>query len=313
MSTDARTLLLVGARGFVGPWITRAARAEGWRVIAASRRLVPAADGVETVSVDVNDTAALRPLVARSGAIVYNAAYLPGSYANPSDAEACVRVNALALLGVLELATSCGAKPVIYLSTGQGYFDSGRPAHEGDVLFPSHAAPYYLGSKLLGDLYAEHYRIAKALPVTVLRLGALYGPGQTRGVVARFVERVQAGQCLEIQHGGRHASDLTFVGDAADAAMRVLACKALGVFNIGSGRLTTVLEAARWIVAAAGRDESCLVMQPSAGVAPVGFAALDVTRARHELGYVPTPPQEGLARTVREWSPGGHGPISVPN
>ena len=302
MSVAGRNLLLVGAGGFVGPWLARAALVAGWSVTGLSRRATANyGPDYKHVSADATEITACRACVDRADAIIYSAAYIPVNVSDPAEAEACLRHNAQAPLAMLGLLSD-RPRPFVYISGAQGYQTTGRLAVEGDPLFPSGHAPFYLASKLLGDIYAEHYRLAHGMPAAVLRVGSIYGPGQRRGMIAHFTEQARAGRRISLKNGGRHQADLTFVGDVGLAAVQVLERRAEGIFNIGSGCATSALEAARRIAAAAGRSDKILEIEPDiTGALTRGFAALDIKRAERELGYVPTSPAVGLSRTVKEW------------
>lgn len=304
MSSD-RQVLLVGAGGFVGTWIRRALLAAGWHVIGLTRGALPGPGGnagnFTPVLADATDLGACGLWIDRADAVVFSAAHIPRDHASAAEARACMELNAFTPLEYLRRLAP-RPRPFVYISGAQGYRVSGRPAHEGDLLFPAGRATFYLASKLMGDLYTEHGRLVLGLPACVLRAGSIYGPGQARGMVANFVRQALAGQELILQDGGRHTADLTFVGDVAAAAVASLARGARGIFNIGSGRATTAVEAAQHVVAAVGRGPELIRLGQLAGEGPRGFAALDISAAQRELDFIPTAPDDGLRRTVREWT-----------
>jgi UDP-glucose 4-epimerase len=302
MSISRRNLLLAGAGGFVGPWLARAALADGWSVTGLSRHATANyGPCYNHVAADVTEITTCRRCIDRADAVIYNAAYIPANFADPAETEACLLVNAQCLLTMLGLLVD-RPRPIVYISSAQAYQTTGRPASESDPVFPSGHAAFYLASKLLGDIYAEHYRLAHGMPASVLRVGSLYGPGQRRGMIAHFINQAQADRRITLKNGGRHQADLTFVGDVGSAAVEVLGCRAEGIINIGSGCATSALEAARLVVAAAGRSDGILEIEPETTAAFTGgFSALDITRAVRDLGFIPTPPAVGLGRTVKEW------------
>ena len=302
MSAAPQKLLLVGAGGFVGPWLARAALAAGWAVTGLSRRATDIyGTGYIAVAADATDVVACRPYVEAADAVIYNAAYIPANYSDATEAADCLSVNAQAPLAMLGLLAA-RPRPFVYISSAQGYVATGRPASEGDAVFPSGRAAYYLASKLLGDIFTEHYRLVHGVPTAVLRFGSLYGPGLKRGMVAHFVEQARTGRRITLQNGGRHQADVTFVGDAGFAMTAVLERRSEGIFNIGSGCATSALAVAQLVVTAAGRSSELLDIEPPDKMPDGGgFAALDIARAVRELGYVPTLPAAGLARTFREW------------
>lgn len=301
--TSRGRVLLVGAGGFVGPWLARGLCEAGWSVTGLSRRSIGAAlpeSVYRSVHADITDIASCRGWMDEADAIVFNAAYIPKNYAAVDEAETCLRVNALAPLAVLQ-ALAERPRPFLYISGAQGYAERDVPARESEALFPAHHATYYLGSKLLGDLYTEHHRLMHGIPAAVLRLGALYGPGLRTGMVASLIAQARRGGPVALQNGGKFASDLTYVGDAAQALTAALARGATGIFNIGTGRRTSALDAARLVIGSLGSDPNILSIEPPVSTAPTGFAALDIAHARAELGFTPTYVSEGIRQTVLAW------------
>ena len=301
--TKSPTVLLVGAGGFIGTWIRDALLADAWDVIGISRRdtIKGLLAGYTPVIGDATAIEVCEAWVNVADAIVYNAAHIPASQHSPADAESCLRVNALAPLAYLSRITQ-RPRPFIYISSGQGYCISHRPAREDDPFMPSGHAAFYLSSKLLGDIYMEHYRTMHGLPSTVLRIGSVYGPGQARGMVAQFVRNALAGNVTVVHNGGQYHSDLTFVGDVGQAVVAVLRRGGTGIYNIGTGQVTSALAAAKLVMKASGADESLLSVEPpTSGAENRGFGALDVTRAKTDLFFRPTTIEEGIFRTVRDW------------
>src|SRR5205085_1155443 len=109
-------------------------------------------------------------------------------------------------------------------------------AREDDPLYPAQQAPFYLSSKLTGEIYAEHFRLARGLPVTILRVSSPYGPYmKPRSLVARFVTQLRAGQPVEVADGGRYTVDLVHIDDVAQAVFLAVDRAADGIYNIGAG------------------------------------------------------------------------------
>src|SRR5690606_29099248 len=97
---------------------------------------------------------------------------------------------------------------------------------------------------------------------------------------------------------GTQTRDFVYVGDVVEALLAA-AGHSGGVFNVGTGRETTVLDLHRACAAAAGTDGEPTFDEPRLG--DVRRSVLDVSRAERELGWrARTSPADGLART-RDW------------
>lgn len=234
-----------------------------------------------------------------ASAVCHLAAFLPPSMASSAAARACLEVNALATLALLEAASRGGARRFVHVSSGNAYRAQDRPVSEEDPLYPSAKAPYYLASKLCGEIFASHFGETGALDVCVLRPSAIYGPSMPQaGLVPTFATRLRAGQPIDVTDGGVYTVDLVHVDDVVSAILAALENKASGAFNVGSGEASTPRGVAETLAEILGADRSLIRSVPPVGPPARGFSPLDVTRARHELGYRPRDLRTGLADYV---------------
>lgn len=230
-------------------------------------------------------------------ALVHLAAHLPARYGDPAEASRCLSINALGTLELLLGAVDAGVGRAVCLSTGNLYA-SPDAATEAAATYPSRRAPYYLASKLCGEIWASHLDQADRIEVVVLRPSAIYGPGMAGGVVKVFVDRLSTGQPVVLSDAGRYRSDLVFVGDVVQATITALQQPIRGVFNVGSGRATSVAELAEALVVLLSCDPGLVQPEPAGPDPAPGFAALDIQRALDAGLYVPTPLARGLAQTL---------------
>ena len=93
-------------------------------------------------------------------------------------------------------------------------------------------------------------------------------------------------------------SDLVFVEDVLQATWQVIEHSASGIYNIGSGQSHSILEVAQIIAEFTCASSDLLQVQTPNVAIRSGFSGLDVTKARTELGYEPTPLRAGLKRFV---------------
>ena len=92
-----------------------------------------------------------------------------------------------------------------------------------------------------------------------------------------------------------------FVGDVVDATERALLRDVHGIFNVGSGTTSSSFEIGEALVALTGASRDLLIVEaPASGAVPFGFAPLDVTRAREQLGYAPRAAKDALGAYV-DW------------
>ncbi len=302
-----RLALVTGASGFVGRRVVAALAARGWHVRAVSRAASSASGSspnVEHVTCDLRDTPSLAALVEGTAAVCHLAAFIPPNMADSSFAERCYEVNALASLRLAEATLAGAPRRFVLASSANAYAPRPHPVTEDEVPYPAARATYYLASKLTAELYLDHLARARGLPLTTLRLSAVYGPGMPEGaVVARFMALAAAGQPLTVRDGGLPATDFVWVGDVVALVVRAMERPEGGTFNAGSGEHTPLLALARAVQATYPERSVEIHVEPPAGEPAPSFAALDVGKARRTFEYAPKTLLEGLAafRRAKEY------------
>jgi UDP-glucose 4-epimerase len=297
-----KTLIITGATGFVGRHLAAAALNGGWAVRALVRQpeRLPRHRNLEAVVWEADKDAppdALRGV----DAIVHAAAFVPPDLSDPAFAEACMAVNAGGTLRLLQAAERAGAPRFVFFSSASCYAPSGIPVAEDAPLYPSARAPYYLCSKLAGEIYVAHRHKAGCLSTCSLRLSSVFGPGMSlREVVAIFARNLSAGQEIHLHGGGRQSSDFVHVEDVVQAALAAVTSTVEGALNIGGGQQVTIRELAAQMTDILGGDAHGLIREGNGTAPPSGYAGLNVGRAIRELGFRPLPLRDGLERYLAE-------------
>jgi UDP-glucose 4-epimerase len=205
------------------------------------------------------------------------------------------RVNLLGTIHVLEAARGHGAQVVLASTGGAIYGECDGPADEESPRRP--LAPYG-ASKLSAEEYLATYNRLYETGHIALRYGNVYGPRQDphgeAGVVAIFLGRLARGEPLRIFGDGRQTRDYVYVGDVVTATLA--AQGHAGVFNVGTGTETSVLDLAEACQSAAG--VSVETEHAAARPGELQRSVLDPGRAQRELGFrAQTSLEDGLAAT----------------
>lgn len=164
------------------------------------------------------------------------------SVADPAfDANA----NIIGTINLLQNSVKYGVKKFIFASTGgavygeQEYF----PADEKHPLAP--LSPYGI-SKLAVEKYLYFYKVQYSLNYTILRYANIFGPRQNpfgeAGVVAIFTSKLLKGEQPVINGTGLQTRDYVFVQDVVKANLLALTDESTDIYNIGTGKETTVNE-----------------------------------------------------------------------
>ncbi len=221
------------------------------------------------------------------------------SVADPSyDAD----VNIRGLINLMEAGRDNSLRKVVFASTGGAIYGEPDyvPQDEQHVMQP--LSPYGI-AKLSSEKYLFFYSDTYSIPFVALRYGNVYGPRQNphgeAGVVAIFSERLLDGEQPVINGDGRQTRDYVFVSDIVDANLKALSHEGSGIFNIGTGVETDVVELFSIL-----RDELAPEAPIVHGPGKAGEqkrSVLSYDLAASELGWRPNVDvNEGLVTTA-EW------------
>ena len=239
-------VIVTGGAGFIGSHVVEALVERGDEVHVVDdlstgfRENVPAAVPLHVHDIREPLDGIVRDVNARS--IVHLAAQADVRVSVEEPARDAA-INVLGSVNVLEAARLVGAR-VVFASTGGAiYGECARPAREDDPCLP--LSPYG-AAKLAAEGYLGAFSRLHGAPHVALRFGNVYGPRQNphgeAGVVAIFLGRLQAGQQCRIFGDGSQSRDYVYAGDVARATIAALDGDVGGVFNVGTGIATTVLE-----------------------------------------------------------------------
>lgn len=309
MGRLVESVLVTGAGGFMGSHLVERLLDDDVEVTAIVRRTSsqvpqPAVEnlasrvgqnGLTLAAVDLAGPAATDFLSRQDARIWIHLAadaYVPASLAQPS---AVIRNNVGSTVNLLDAAAQRRPELVIVASSSEVYGHNDDPLDEDSPLRPT--TPY-AASKVATDHIAMSYFRSFAIPVVVVRPFNCYGPRHLYDVIPLFIARALRNQPLIVNGDGEQTRDYTYVSDTVEALMRICADIEPGrVFNIGSGRDTSVIDLARMIKSYAGSDSPIQHGPARLGeVRRMCCSAESLTAATGWRARVPL--EEGLQRTI---------------
>lgn len=292
-------VLVTGANGMLGQQLVRLLISEGkFHVFATGRgvdRLQIKSGGYQYLSTDLSDFKAVEKMVIKVRPhIIIHAGGITQPNESVANPTANWKTNVGGTRALLKGATACNSF-FIYVSTDFVFDGKDGPYDEHAIPHPVNA---YGESKLLAE---EMVQMSK-VPWAIVRTITVYGPS-FEGGRTNFVTRVQ--QQLSQGVGMKVVNDQwrtpTYVMDLAKGILLVMMKNARGIYHISGNEMLTPYDLG-CIVAKMLQLDAALIMpvasaslnEPAMRPPKTGFI---ITKAIKQLGYVPTPLEEGLRKT----------------
>ena len=253
-------------------------------------------ENVKFVEGSIGDLLLLKRLFRDADFVFHQAAIasVPKSIENPLATN---ETNVTGTLNVLLAARDSGAKKIICASSAAVYGDTATLPQNEDMM-PNPQSPYAV-TKLVGEYYCQVFQAVYGLPTVSLRYFNVYGPKQDpnseyAAVIPKFISRVAQGKPPIIFGDGEQTRDLVFVSDVVRANILAAESDAIGVFNIGQGRPTTINTLANLIIRIVNKDVGINHQEARAG--DIRHSLADISKARL-FNYEP---RYDLERGLRE-------------
>ena len=167
---------------------------------------------------------------------------------------------------------------------------------------PDPISPYAV-AKLSVERYLISYSRLYGISFIFLRFGNIYGPRQNpngeAGVVAIFIKKMINNQTVVVHGSGKQTKDYIFIEDAIDASTRLFERKKTGIYNIATGKESSVLCILKSLKKNINSDVNVNhVPMPSCGFER---GCLSIVKIKRELKWQPKYNLDcGLKKTI-EW------------
>jgi UDP-arabinose 4-epimerase len=318
------TVLVTGGAGYVGSHCSKAFAQAGWTVVAFDSLVRGWRDLVKwgpLIEGDLNDRAALKAALAdvKPDAVAHFAAFASVGE-SMSQPDIYYRVNVAGTLNLLEAMRETGVAQLIFSSSCATF-----GVHDELITETTHQNPInpYGATKLIGERMIKDFGAAYGLRSVILRYFNAAGVDEAletgerntwdrRVIPAAIKGAMESGDFAFTINGtdfdtrdGTAVRDYVHVTDLADAHLRALAWlqdgKESAVFNLGTGRGTSVGELTNAIEAMSGRTINRVYGPRRPGDPPSLVASAE--KATNELGWRPQHSDiDTIIRTAWAWA-----------
>jgi len=327
-----KIVLITGAAGFIGYFLSKRLLQEGYTVIGldnlndyynvslkeARLRQLISERGFRWSKLDITDLAALQNIfMEHAPQVVINLAAQAGVRHSLKDPHAYIQSNIVGFANILECCRHSKVAHLVFASSSSVYGANSRAPfsihHNVD-----HPLSLYAATKKSNELMAHAYSNLYGLPCTGLRFFTVYGPwGRPDMAYFSFTKAILEDRTIDVFNDGRLQRDFTYIDDVVEGIVRVMHKIPTGnpswrsaepdpatsfapyrIYNIGNHSPIELMRFVEIIENELGKKakKNMLPMQP--GDVLITYA--DVQDLIADVGFQPTTSiEEGLHRFIR--------------
>jgi UDP-glucose 4-epimerase len=245
---DSR-ILVVGGAGFIGSHVVEALLREPVarvtvfdNFVRGRREHLPDDPRLDVVAGSILDRDALARASAGADLVLHLAALWLGECLH--DPRAALEVNVDGTFNVAEAAVAAGVRRLVYSSSASVYGDALAVPMDED--HPFNNRTMYGATKIAGEQVLRALNDTHGLDYVALRYFNAYGPrmddkGVYVSVIAKALDRLDAGQPPVVFGDGSQAYDFIHVADIARANVLALQAEATdAAYNVATGVQTSI-------------------------------------------------------------------------
>jgi UDP-glucose 4-epimerase len=263
-------------------------------------------DSISFVRGSVTDAFLVNELVSKADIVFHVACRnIIVSTKNPYDD---FQVNVGGTYNVLLASRIHKIEKIVYTSSASVYGNALYiPIHEEEGLRPLNP---YAASKLSAENYCIAFYESFDLPVTIVRYSNVYGIKQSPtnpycGVISKFLDSISKGKPPRIHGDGEQTRDFTYIDDVVSATiLSAISPKTVGeVFNLGSGKETSVIKLAQKVISIANGHNGHMepVFIDRRDIDNVRRRVLNIEKIRKTLHWVPKTSLESGIEMTYQW------------
>jgi len=308
-----KKILVTGGSGWLGGAVVRRLLSQGDAVVSVDLLVSPAMEAgardnsllVNRVA-DLTDPEGIRQVMEqdRPDAVIHCGAIV-GVLQCAGIPAKVTRVNVEGMANLLEAMRAAGVRRMIHVSTEETYGDFEAPVITED--HPQRPTSVYGLTKLAAENFARVYSRNHGMECIHVRTCWVYGPNLPRPRMPKtYIDAALRGESLVEASGGDFAVDQVYIEDTVSGIVLALNKQnhRFDTYNVATGAAPTLGDVAALVNARI--PGAAIRIEPGPyyldrKILSARKGALDITRARAELGYAPAYPIErGIALMIED-------------
>lgn len=326
-------ILVTGAAGFIGFFLTKRLLADGHEVVGIDNfneyydvslkeaRAIQLAEikGFNLYRVDISDRKKMESLFSENSFdSVVNLAAQAGVRYSLKNPYAYLDSNLNGFMNILEGCRQTNVKHLVFASSSSVYgANTAMPFSEHHNV--DHPVSLYAATKKSNELMAHSYAHLYNIPCTGLRFFTVYGPwGRPDMAYFSFTKAIVEGKAIDVFNNGQMKRDFTYIDDIVEGIIRVMNKPAAPnsswdsdspdpatsrapykIYNIGNNKPVGLLNFIEVLEACLGKTAKKNFLPMQAGDVHATYANID--ELTQDTGFKPyTPIETGIQKFV-DW------------
>jgi nucleoside-diphosphate-sugar epimerase len=293
--TDA-VIAVTGASGAIGQQLVKMLCANGFQVIALSRRRPQNLDiNIEWRAYALADPAEVTAAKLRGvDQLVHLAAYVPGIAAKCDADIGFWNDNVLGTQRLIEAMEIAKTGRLVLAAAANIYTPSQAEADEDASIGPR-SRILYLASKAAQEWLAASLCHSKGIDCAIMRISSVIADG--RSIIDRLALNLVTGKPVQIADGAAFGADFIACDDVCQGLLLAVEAKLNGIYNLSSGKRTELLDVVLELARQLGSASDAIQMVHVDHAPDIGFPAINCDRLRN-FGFTPKPLSHVLAQIV---------------
>jgi UDP-glucose 4-epimerase len=301
-------IFITGGMGFIGSHLFKYLSKQGNKITifdnfnnSSNTNLVDS--NIKIIEGDILDYSLLSKSLNNIETVIHLAAQISVTD-SIKDPDNTMKVNVDGTQNVLDACLENHIKNFIVISTAAVFGNQDEILTENSKTDP---ISHYGKSKLLMEKRIMDFSKNHNLNSIILRFFNLYGPGQSpqyAGVITKFLDNIIENKPLVIYGNGSQTRDFIHIDDAIECinlAIKNINKKTGKIYNIGSGKSTSILELANILLELSGKNLPINFKPEIKG--DILHSKTSIALVKKELGFEPKISlQEGLSRLFQDCS-----------
>ena len=205
--------------------------------------------------------------------------------------EETFMTNVNGTVNVLNVCVKHDVKNIVAASSTAVYGEPDNPNVPISENQKTNPLSPYAESKLKMEQHINSFSNKYNFNAIILRIFNVYGKGQSQeyaGVITKFIDRISKNESLEIFGDGLQTRDFVSIQDVVEAIQNSIA-KLEGmhgrIFNIGSGKYTTIKSVAELLINLSRKKIAIKYFKQKEG--DIKYSWADISLAKKYLNYYP--------------------------